>query len=90
MTPQQNNFVNTYAASLACGIYTVLSSMYAVREWSIDFVEQFHINNARNWMAAVCHEINETVSWNGASVASVTSNGVDGQLPPALNVRKST
>jgi len=23
-------------------------------------------------------------------VASVTSNGVDGQLPPALNVRKST
>ena len=36
--------------------------MYAVREWSIDFVEQSHINNARNWMAAVCHEIKETVS----------------------------
>jgi len=32
VTPQQNNFVNTYATSLACGIYTVLSSMYAVRE----------------------------------------------------------
>ena len=32
------------------------------REWSIDFVEQSHINNARNWMAAVCHEIKETVS----------------------------
>ena len=36
--------------------------MYAVREWSIDFVEQSHINNARNWMAAVCHGIKETVS----------------------------
>ena len=32
----------------------------AVREWSIDFVEQSHINNARNWMTAVCHEIKET------------------------------
>ena len=47
---QQNNFKNAYANRLACGIYTVLSSMYAVREWSIDFVEQSHINNARNWM----------------------------------------
>jgi len=46
VTPQQNNFVNTYATSLACSIYTVVSSMYAVREWSIDFVEQSHINNA--------------------------------------------
>jgi len=27
---------------------------------------------------------------NGASVASVTCNGIDGQLPPALNVRKTT
>ena len=36
--------------------------MYAVREWSIDFVEQSHINNAQNWMVAVCHEIKETVS----------------------------
>jgi len=62
VTPQQNNFVNTYATSLSCGIYTVLSSMYGVREWSIDFVEQSHINNARNWMATVCHEIKEIVS----------------------------
>ena len=29
-------------------------------------------------------------AWNGASVARDTSNGVDGQLPPALNVRKIT
>jgi len=36
--------------------------MCAVREWSIDFVDQSHFNNARNWMAAVCHEIKETVS----------------------------
>jgi len=61
-TPQQNNFKDAYATRLACGIYAVLNSMYAVREWSIDFVEQCHINDARNWMAAVCHEIKETVS----------------------------
>jgi len=36
--------------------------MYAVRERAIDFVEKSHINNAQNWMAAVCHEIKETVS----------------------------
>ena len=36
--------------------------MYAVRDWSIDFVEQSHINNARNWMAAACHEIKEIVT----------------------------
>jgi len=48
VTPQQNNFENAYATRLACGICTVLSSMYAVREWSIDFVKQSHINNARN------------------------------------------
>jgi len=63
-TPQQNNFVNTYATSLACGIYTVLSTIYAVRDWKIDFDEQSHINNARNWMAAACHEIKEIVSLN--------------------------
>ena len=62
VTPQQNNFVNTHSTSLACGVYTVLSSLYAVREWSVDFVEQSHISNARNWMAAVCHEMKETVS----------------------------
>ena len=62
MTAQQNNFENAYTTRLACGIYTVLSSMYAVREWSIDFVEQSHINNARNWIAAVCHEIKKTVN----------------------------
>jgi len=62
VTPHQKKFVDTYATSLACGIYTVLSSMYAVTEWSIDFVEQSHINNARNWMAAECHEIKETGS----------------------------
>jgi len=62
VTPQENNFKNAFATRLACGIYAVLSSMYAVREWSIDFIEQSHINNVRNWMAAVYHEIKETVS----------------------------
>ena len=31
-TPQQNNFVKTYDTSLTCGIYTALSSLYAVRD----------------------------------------------------------
>jgi len=29
-TPQQNNFINTTETRLACGIYTVLSALYAV------------------------------------------------------------
>jgi len=61
-TPQQNNFANTKETSLACGIYTVLSSLYAVRNWKIDFVQQAHIRNARNWLAAVGHAIKEVVS----------------------------
>ena len=59
-TPQQNNFANTRETSLACGIYTVLSSLYAVRNWKIDFIQQVHIKNARNWMAG--HAIKEVVS----------------------------
>jgi len=42
-TPQQNNFTNTKETRLACGIYTVPSSPYAVRNWKIDFVQQTHI-----------------------------------------------
>jgi len=61
-TPQQNNFVNAKETSLACGIYTVLSSLYAVRNWKIDFVQQAHINNARNWMTSAGHAIKEVVS----------------------------
>ena len=52
-TPQQNNFTNTTETRLACGIYTVLSALYAVRNWKIDFVLQAHISQARNWMAAI-------------------------------------
>jgi len=63
-TPQQKNFVHGYETSLACGIYTVLSSLYAVRNWKIDFVQQSHIKNARNWMAAACHAIKEVVCLN--------------------------
>jgi len=63
-TPQQNNFVNTHDTSFACGIYTVLSSLYAVRDWKMESVKQSHIKNARNWMAAACHEIKEMVSLN--------------------------
>jgi len=60
-TPQQNNFADTRESSLACGIYTVLSSLYAVRNWKIDCIQQAHIKNARNWMAAAGHAIKEVV-----------------------------
>ena len=52
-TPQQNNFTNTTETRLACGIYTVLSALYAVRNWEMDFLQQIHIRQARNWMAAI-------------------------------------
>jgi len=61
-TPQQNNFTNTKETRLACGIYTVLSALYAVRNWKIDFVLQAHISQARNWMAAIGHAIHKVVS----------------------------
>jgi len=61
-TPQQDNFTNTTETRLACGIYTVLSSLYAVRNWETDFVQQTHIRQARNWMAAIGHAIHEVVS----------------------------
>ena len=61
-TPQQNNFANTRETSLACGIYTVLSSLYAVRNWKMDFTQQAHIKNTKNWMAAAGHAIKEVVS----------------------------
>ena len=53
---------NTTETRLACGIYTILSSLYAVRNWKIDFVQQIHIRQARNWMAAIGHAIHEVVN----------------------------
>jgi len=57
-TPQQDNFTNTTETRLACGIHTALRSLYAVRNWKIDFVQQ----TARHWMAAIGHAIHEVVS----------------------------
>jgi len=62
VTPQQNNFTNTKETRLACGVYTVLSSLYAVRNWKIDFIQQTHIRQARNWMAAIGHATIEGIS----------------------------
>jgi len=56
------HFTNTTETRLACGICTVLSSLYAVRNWKIDFVQQTHIRQARNWMAAIGHAVHEVVS----------------------------
>ena len=61
-TPQQIFFAKTKETRLACGIYIVLSTLYAVRNWKIDFTQQAHIKNARNWLAAEGHAIKEIVS----------------------------
>ena len=87
-TPQQNNFVNTYATSLACGIYTVLSSMYAVRDWKIDFMEQSHINNTRNWMAEACHEIKDIVSLNRCGCGERYEQWGRRPVPPCPTCKK--
>jgi len=50
-TPQQNNFANTKETRLACGIYTVLSTLYAVRNWKIDFTQQAHIK-CEEWVGS--------------------------------------
>jgi len=88
VTPQQNNFKNAYTTRLACGIYAVLSSTYMVREWSIDFVEQSHINKARNWMAAVCHEIKETVSLERCKCGGRYEQWGRRPAPPCLKCEK--
>ena len=61
-SPQQDNSTNKTETRLACGIYTVFSSLYAVRNWEIDFVQQTHIRQTRNWMAAIGNAIHEVVS----------------------------
>jgi len=43
-----------------------------VRNWKIDFVQQSHIKNARNWMAAACHAIKEVVCLNWFEMGSAT------------------
>jgi len=73
---------------LACGIYTVLSSLYAVRNWKIDFVQQIHIRQARNWMAAIGHAIHEVVNLHRCRCGP-TNNGEIDQPLLALLVRKS-
>jgi len=35
--PQQDSFHNNFQTALACGHYSVLSSMYAVRNWKLYF-----------------------------------------------------
>jgi len=45
--PQQDSFYDHFQTALACGHYSVLSSMYAVRNWKSDFGQQEHIAGAR-------------------------------------------
>ena len=82
-TPQQNNFTNTTETRLACGIYTVLSALYAVRNWKIDFLQQTHISQARNWMVAIGLAIDKHRCNCGRQYERMTN-----QLPLAPIARK--
>jgi len=88
-TPQQDNFNNTTETRLACGIYTVLSSLYAVRNWEIDFVQQTHIRQARNWMAAIGHAIHEVVSLHRCSCGLSYEQWGSQPTPPCLTCGKT-
>jgi len=88
-TPQQNNFTNTKETRLACGIYTVLSALYAVRNWKIDFVLQAHISQARNWMAAIGHAINEVVSLYRCRCGQNYEQWEDQPTPPCPTCEKT-
>jgi len=88
-TPQQNNFTNTTETRLACGIYTVLSALYAVRNWKIDFVQQAHIRQARNWMAAIGHAINEVVSLHRCECGQSYEQWGDRPTPPCPTCEKT-
>jgi len=45
--PQQDSFHNNFQTALACGHYSIVSSMYAVRNWKLDFDQQDHIAGAK-------------------------------------------
>jgi len=51
--PPQESFHNNFQTALACGHYSVLSSIYADRNWKLDFDQREHIAGARRWMATV-------------------------------------
>jgi len=88
-TPKQNNFINTTETRLACGIYTVLSALYAVRNWKIDFVQQTHISQARNWMVAIGLAINKVVSLHRCSCGRHYEQWNDQPTPPCPECEKT-
>ena len=88
-TPQKNNFTNTTETRLACAIYTVLSALYVVRNWEIDFVQQDHISQARNWRAAIGHAINEVVSLHRCRCGRNYEQWNDQPTPPCPECEKT-
>jgi len=84
-TPQQNKFANARETSLACGIYTVLSSLYAVRNWEIDFIQQAHIKNA----AAVGHAIKEVVGLHRCECGESYDRWGNQTTPPCPTCEKT-
>jgi len=60
--PQQDSFHNNLQTALACGHYLVLSSMYAVRNFKLDFDQQEHIAGAQQLMSPLVQLAGEAVS----------------------------
>jgi len=53
-----------------------------VRNWKIDFVQQTHIRQARNWIAAIGHAINEVVSLHRCGCGQSYEQWGDRPTPP--------
>jgi len=60
-----------------------------VRNWKIDFVQQAHIRNARNWLAAVGHAIKEVVSLHRCGCGESYEQWGDRPTPPCPTCEKT-
>jgi len=60
-----------------------------VRNWKIDFVQQAHIRQARNWMAAIGHAINEVVSLHRCGCGQSYEQWGDRPTPPCPTCEKT-
>jgi len=60
-----------------------------VRNWEIDFIQQAHITNARNWMAAVGHTIKEVVSLHRCECGESYEQWGNQPTPPCPTCEKT-
>ena len=60
-----------------------------MRNWKIDLVQQAHIKQARNWMAAIGHAMNEVVSLHRCGCGQSYEQWGDRPTPPCPTCEKS-